>query len=57
MPFPYGEAQLLHAFGLLQRQRGNEARAREQLEDALRIFARLGAGKDVERVRAAIGSP
>ena len=23
--FPYGEGQLLHASGLLQRQRGNEA--------------------------------
>ncbi len=51
MPFPYGEAQLLHASGLLQRQRGNEALAREQLEEALRIFRRLGAGRDVERVQ------
>lgn len=54
MPFPYGEALLLHASGLLQRQPGNEAWARDQLEEALGIFGRLGAGKDVERVHAAI---
>lgn len=54
MPFPYGEAQLLHASGLFQRERGNEARAREQLEEALGIFKRLGPARDVERVNAAI---
>jgi tetratricopeptide (TPR) repeat protein len=54
MPFPYGEAQLLHASGLLERQRGNDVRADERLREALAIFERLGAARDIERIGAAI---
>jgi transposase len=49
IPYPYGEARLLHLDGLLQLQRHAPARAREQLEAALAIFARLGARRDRER--------
>jgi hypothetical protein len=44
------EARILVELGLLDRQEGPEERAREQLEDALTIFRRLGAQKDMERV-------
>jgi dTDP-4-amino-4,6-dideoxygalactose transaminase len=54
MSFPYGEAQLLYASGLLDRRRRNAARTAEELKEALAIFQRLGATRDVERVQAAI---
>jgi tetratricopeptide (TPR) repeat protein len=49
LPFPYGEARLLHIYGRLHLQRGEPAAARERLEAALAIFRRLGARKDTER--------
>ena len=54
MPFPYGEAQLLQAYGLLQRQRGDRVPADQTLREALVVFEELGARKDVERVHAAL---
>jgi tetratricopeptide (TPR) repeat protein len=53
MPFPYGEARLLHAQGLLDRQRRNEAAARARFSDALAIAEILGAERDAIRFREA----
>jgi tetratricopeptide (TPR) repeat protein len=49
MPYPYGEARMLHTYGLMHAQKGEPAPARERLEEALAIFRRLGARKDIER--------
>ncbi len=43
MPYPYGEAHLLHTYGQLHTLRGNAEGARERLEGARAIFRRLGA--------------
>jgi len=52
MPFPYGEARLLHLSGALHaHQDPLDAVARERLRAALAIFERLGARKAVERAR------
>jgi len=53
MPFPYGEARLLHAQGLLDRQRRNEAAAQARFSDALAIALSLGAERDAVRFREA----
>jgi tetratricopeptide (TPR) repeat protein/transcriptional regulator with XRE-family HTH domain len=52
MPYPLGEARLLHVHGLLHIQQGEPAPARERLEAALAIFRQLGAGKDLEQTEA-----
>jgi tetratricopeptide (TPR) repeat protein/transcriptional regulator with XRE-family HTH domain len=49
LPYPYGEARLLHVYGQMHAQKGEPGPARERLEDALAIFRRLGARKDAER--------
>jgi transcriptional regulator with XRE-family HTH domain/tetratricopeptide (TPR) repeat protein len=51
MPFPYGQAHLLHAQGLLDRQRRDEAAARASFAEALAIAERLGAKRDAVRFR------
>jgi len=43
MPYPSGEAHLLHTYGQLHTLRGNAEGARERLEGARAIFRRLGA--------------
>ena len=53
-PFPYGEAQLLHAYGLLDRQQHDHAAAHAKFAQALAILERLGADKDADRLRRAI---
>jgi len=53
MPFPYGEARLLHAQGLLDRQGRNEAAAHARFSDALAIVEMLGAERDAIRFREA----
>jgi hypothetical protein len=55
MPFPYGQARLLYACGLLDRQQQDHAAARAQFAEALAIFERLGADKDAARLRRATG--
>jgi hypothetical protein len=50
MPYPYGEARLLHVYGEVHAGKGEPGPARERLEAALAIFRRLGARKDAERV-------
>ena len=54
MPYPYGQARLLHGRGLLDRQQGDETAAHASLTQALAIFESLGAGPDADRVRHAI---
>ncbi len=47
---PYAEAGILFQLGLLEQQRGDPDEARTRLDDALVIFRRLGALKDIEQV-------
>jgi hypothetical protein len=54
MPFPYGQARLLHADGLLDRQQQDHAAAHAKFVQALAILERLGADKDADRLRRAI---
>jgi hypothetical protein len=54
MPFPYGQARLLHAYGLLDRQQANHAAAHAKFTQALDIVKGLGAGKDTARLRETI---
>jgi transcriptional regulator with XRE-family HTH domain len=54
MPFRYGEARLLHAEGLLDRQQGNEAAATAKFTDALAIAETLGAERDAIRFRGSM---
>jgi len=54
MPFPYGEARLLHAQGLLERQRGHEGAAHASFSAALTIAEALGAARDVRLLREAM---
>jgi hypothetical protein len=53
IPFPHGEARLLEAYALLDRQCGDAASADTRLADALAIFERPGARRDSERLRPA----
>ena len=54
MPFPYGQARLLHAYGLLDRQQQDHAAAHAKFVQALAILERLGADNDADRLRRAI---
>jgi tetratricopeptide (TPR) repeat protein/transcriptional regulator with XRE-family HTH domain len=54
MPFPYGQARLLHAYGLLDRQQQDHAAAHAKFAQALAILERLGADHDAGRLRQAI---
>jgi adenylate cyclase len=54
MPYPHGEARLLHVYGDMHSLKGELEPARERLEEALTIFRRLGARKDAERVAQAM---
>jgi hypothetical protein len=54
MPNPYAEARILVDLGLLYRQEAKEDSVHEQLEEALDIFLRLGAMKDVEWTERAL---
>jgi adenylate cyclase len=49
MPYPYGEARILVQMAALHKQRAGPEPARERLEEALALFRRLGARKDVEQ--------
>jgi tetratricopeptide (TPR) repeat protein/transcriptional regulator with XRE-family HTH domain len=54
MAFPYGRARLLHAYGLLDRQRQDHGAAHAKFAEALAILERLGADNDAGRLRQAI---
>ena len=51
LPYPYAEALLLQAGGLLHAQRGDRALARTRLRTALEVFERLGARPLAAHVR------
>jgi tetratricopeptide (TPR) repeat protein len=53
IPFPYAEARLLEASALLDREEGDDTSAHASLEEALALYARLGAQRDVTRLRSA----
>jgi hypothetical protein len=55
MPFPYAEARILVQMADVHKQRGEQEQARERLEEALTIFQRLGARKDIERTEEMLG--
>jgi Tfp pilus assembly protein PilF len=50
MPYPYVEARLLQLCGQMHLERGESGPAQERLGQALAIFRRLGAQKDIARV-------
>jgi tetratricopeptide (TPR) repeat protein len=50
MPYPHGEGRLLQVYGLLHARQRQPAQASERTQEALAIFRRLGARKDVERI-------
>jgi hypothetical protein len=54
MPFPYGQARLLHACGLLDRQQQDHGAAHAKFAQALAILERLGADNDAGRLRQVI---
>jgi transposase len=54
MPYPYAEARLLDVYGRLHAQKGQPEAAREGLEAARAIFARLGAPTDAAQVEQAL---
>jgi tetratricopeptide (TPR) repeat protein len=49
---PYAEARTLHAYALSFLQRGDSPRAEDLLQQALRIYRRLGAMPDVRRAES-----
>jgi tetratricopeptide (TPR) repeat protein len=56
MPYPYAEGRLLQVYGESHIQAGEPREAQETLEAALAIFRRLGARKDVERLKQDLAS-
>ena len=56
MPYPYAEARALFEHGLMRSQKGEQQPGRERMEEALAIFQRLGARKDVEQAERALAA-
>jgi tetratricopeptide (TPR) repeat protein/transcriptional regulator with XRE-family HTH domain len=56
IPYPYGEANLLRAYGEMHARRGDPEQGRAQLYEALAIFRRLGARAMAEQVEQAIAA-
>jgi tetratricopeptide (TPR) repeat protein len=54
LPFPYAEGRILYQLGLLDQERGQHQRAQQRLEEAQKVFQRLGARKDMERTELAL---
>jgi tetratricopeptide (TPR) repeat protein len=54
MNYPYGEATYLQAYSVMHREQGDLEQARQRLQEALAIFQRLGAKKDVEQIEQTI---
>jgi tetratricopeptide (TPR) repeat protein len=54
LPYPYAEACALYECGAMYSTKGEPDQAHERLEEALAIFQRLGARKDVERTDQAL---
>jgi hypothetical protein len=56
VPYPYGEARLLHAYALMHAGKTEPQEARARLEAARDIFQRLGARKDLEQTEALLAT-
>lgn len=56
MPYPYAEARLLQAQGLLHAAKGEPEPAQARLAEALAIFQRLGAHADTARTEQALNA-
>jgi len=54
IPYPYREAQSLFEYGVMLLGKCSPEEARSWLENALSVFQRLGAKKDVERTEQAL---
>ncbi|HEX6508947.1 MAG TPA: hypothetical protein VF221_15065, partial [Chloroflexota bacterium] len=54
LPYPYLEARMLYQFGTMLVRQDDLEGAAWRLDDALKIFRRLGASKDVARVEQAL---
>jgi flagellin-specific chaperone FliS len=54
MPYLYAEARALHEHGKMHLQKEDGESAQKRLEEALEIFRRLGARKDVEQTEQAL---
>jgi Flp pilus assembly protein TadD len=54
MPYPYAEGRAHSEWGAMHLQQGDREQAREQLKQALEVFQRLGAQKDIERTEQAL---
>jgi tetratricopeptide (TPR) repeat protein len=57
MPHPYEKARAMYAWGTALSESGDPGAGREQLEQALAIFRRLGAGPEADRTERAMGEP
>ena len=51
---PFEEGRTQHEFGLMWKDKGNRERAREHLSQAVHLFERIGAKKELEKARAAL---
>jgi class 3 adenylate cyclase/tetratricopeptide (TPR) repeat protein len=54
MPYPYAEANILYHWGGAEAARSDTAAGRAKLEEALAIFRRLGAAKNIELTERAL---
>lgn len=54
MPFPYAEARILREYAQMRARKGEPDEAKHRLQEALAIFQRLGAKKDIERTDRAL---
>lgn len=54
MPYPYAEARILFQLGMMYVQQHESPYARWWLDEALAIFQRLGATKDIKRTEKAL---
>ncbi|HZS92091.1 MAG TPA: AAA family ATPase [Chloroflexota bacterium] len=50
MPYPYCEARIEEAYGVMSAAHGDDGAARRHLEEAHALFSRLGARRDAARV-------
>lgn len=56
LSMPYEEAQALHEWGVMLQHAGRQEEAGAKLQEALEIFARLGARHDIERTQSELGA-
>jgi len=54
IPYPCAEGRARYEWGMMHIRQGDREQARERLEQALEVFQRLGARKDIERTEKAL---